>query len=526
MKNILPLVIALSIIAGVFIGRYMQLGSNEQSVQYRMIGSNKIDKVLETIMNEYVDNIDISKLEDAAIKSIIDSLDPHSLYIPKEELKEVNEPIEGKFSGIGVQFNIQNDTVVVIRTIPNGPSEKLGIQPGDRIVRIEDSTICGKNLSSDLVVKKLKGKKGTKVKISIFRNSLKELVDYEITRDDIPLYSVDVSYMLDKKTGYIKINSFSKTTAEEFKEHSKKLLNIGMSQYIVDLRGNGGGILAAAIEIADEFLPQGKLIVYTEGKAVPRSDVYATEGGFLESIPVLVLIDEWSASASEIVAGALQDNDRGTIVGRRSFGKGLVQQQIDLMDGSAIRLTVARYYTPTGRSIQKPYAKGAEEYELDLVNRINHGELFSRDSIHFPDSLKFTTPNGKTVYGGGGIMPDVFVAHDTSMNSAYYSQIMDKGLVFKFAFIYSDKNRTSLTSLKTAEDIKAYLVKREAIKEFIAFCSSQQVMFDPVGYKKSESVLKTLIMAYIARNIIDNDGFFPIQKEIDYTLLESIKLLQ
>ncbi len=524
-STFLPLIFAILLILGMLIGVKLVDSSGDGSV-FVYPKTDKLTGVLNFIEMEYVDSVSKDKLVEKTIPSILKNLDPHSVYIPAEDLKRVTEPLEGNFDGIGIQFNMLNDTVVVVQTISGGPSERIGIMPGDRIVTINDSVVAGVDLPDQQIVKRLRGLRGTQVKVGVKRQFIPGLMEFEITRDRIPLYSVDVSYMINDEIGYIKISQFSRTTFREYMEATEKLTYMGMKKLILDLRGNGGGYMDAATNIADQFLGEGKLIVYTEGKSNPRSNVYATSKGINLETELLVLIDEWSASASEIIAGAIQDNDRGIVVGRRSFGKGLVQTQTMFSDGSALRLTVARYYTPTGRSIQKPYDAGSDEYFNDLDQRFLHGEFYIADSIKFNDSLKFVTPGGNIVYGGGGIMPDVFIPRDTAGITDYYTQIARLGLVYRFAFDYSDKNRSSLSGFDNAEMISQYLDRQDIMNRFVEYADIMGVKRDAGQIAVSNDILFAQIKAYIARNIIDNEGFYPIISEIDMALQTSIRILQ
>ncbi|MBS3805988.1 MAG: S41 family peptidase [Bacteroidales bacterium] len=519
-----PIALSLAVIAGLLLGNFLgQNHSSEQTFVYSK--PNKINKVTNYIQQNYVDSVSDDRMAESAIPAILKELDPHSVYIPARQLKEVNEPLKGNFDGIGIQFSMQEDTVVVISTISGGPSEMVGIQPGDRIVEVDGKVVAGKDISSNDIVDMLKGKRGTEVKVGIRRQSADEMLYFTITRDEIPLYSVDVSYMINDQTGYIKISRFAKTTHKEFMKALNKLKKNGAEKMVLDLRDNSGGYLNAATNIADEFLQDEKLIVYTRGQNSPKQEIYASSKGEAQDVEVAVLINEWSASASEILAGALQDNDRGIIVGRRSFGKGLVQEQIVLSDGSAMRLTVARYYTPTGRCIQKPYKEGRKQYYNDLNERFKHGEFFNADSIDFADSLKYTTPEGDVVYGGGGIMPDFFVPVDTTHNSPLFSKVRNQGTIYNFAFHYADANREQLEKLKGHQAIADYLEERDIYNEFLEYAYGQGVVRDIEGAERSREVINTRVKAYIARNIINNEGFYPIIHDIDRTLQRAGELL-
>jgi carboxyl-terminal processing protease len=521
----LPLVFAIVLIVGMLIGVKLVDTSGERSM-FVYPKSDKLSGVLSFIEMEYVDSISKDNLVEKTIPSLLKSLDPHSMYIPASDLQRVTEPLEGNFDGIGIQFNMLNDTIVVIQTISGGPSEKIGIMPGDRIVSIGDSVVAGVGMDDQEVVASLRGPRGSKVNVGVKRQNIDGLIEFEITRDRIPLYSVDVSYMIDDEIGYIKISQFSRTTFKEYMEAAEKLNSQGMKKLILDLRGNGGGYMDASTNIADQFLDDGKLIVYTEGQSKPRSNVYATAKGINLDTELLVLIDEWSASASEIIAGAIQDNDRGKVVGRRSFGKGLVQTQTMFSDGSALRLTVARYYTPTGRSIQKPYDEGPENYYNDLDERFRHGEFDIADSIKFNDSLKFITPGGNIVYGGGGIMPDVFIPRDTTGMTDFYSDVTRRGLVYRFAFDYADKNRNSLSGFKTAEEINRYLDRQPLMDSFLSFAEREGIKSNAGQIAESRNIMNTQIKAYIARNVMDNEGFYPIISSIDDVLQRSVQLFK
>ena len=520
----LPVILGIALALGILIGRF--LPSDKDFPQHSNIRprNDKLNSILNIIESNYVDSVNRNDLVESAIPAILKKLDPHSVYIPAKDLARSNEPLQGNFEGIGISFSMLTDTILIISTIPGGPSEKLGLLPGDKILYVNDSLVAGKHIPDEKVMGMLKGPRGTVVKIKILRNGQKELIPFEITRDKIPIYSVDVDYMVNDHVGYIKINTFAMTTFDEFMKGLGDLKSHGMTSLILDLRGNSGGIMEAAIQIADQFLKEGQLIVYTKGRNSPRSEAKATGKGEFETGNLVVLIDEWTASASEILAGALQDNDRGTIIGRRSFGKGLVQEPIPFSDGSGMRLTIARYYTPTGRSIQKPYKDGFEKYFDDLNQRYTHGEYEVSDSIHFSDSLKFTTPGGHIVYGGGGIMPDKFVPVDTSGVSPYFIKV--RSFIYRFALKYTENNREMLKKYLEPGEMEKYLDKQALLDQFVQFASSNGVKKDPAGLKISGAIIHTQIKAYIARNILDNKGFYPIWEEIDTTLKYAIDFLK
>ena len=524
----LPFIFGLLLAIGVAIGYFISNRvKNNVFSNYTLLNTgNKMNSIVDYILQNYVDTINKKDLEDEAITSMLHSLDPHSDYIPASEFQQINEPLQGNFEGIGVEFNIFNDTITVVTPISGGPSEKAGILAGDKIIYVEKEKVSGVKITNKLVFSKLRGKKGTKVKISVLRNGNKKLYDFTITRGEIPLYSVDVSYMIRPNIGYIKVSRFAKTTYEEFIQACKTLQRKGMKKMILDLRGNPGGILPAAVNICDEFLSKGYTIVYTEGKASPKNIHKSTSTGGFENGEIVVLIDEGSASASEIIAGALQDNDRATIIGRRSFGKGLVQEQMDLEDGSAIRLTVARYYTPTGRCIQKPYSENKEEYYEEEYKRLENGELFSADSIKFADSLKFTTPGGKTVYGGGGIMPDVFIPIDTTERSSYLSKIVNSGLLSSFAFMYADKNRANLLKYGSPEQfVKNFSLNETVFNEFLSFLETKGVQKEANGIRKSGNLLKNQLAALIGRAIYNNEAFYPVINGRDKAIMRAVETL-
>lgn len=515
----LPVALSLTLILGIWLGTHL-VSKNQVNNNILQIGDksyNKIGDILDFIVQDYVDTVDFTILEDGAIVNIIEELDPHSMYISKKEFNEVNDPLVGSFEGIGISFRIEKDSITVINTIPGGPSEKVGLMAGDRIVKIDDSLVAGIGITNNGAMKLLKGKKGTKVKVSNYRRGIPKLIDFNITRDLIPTYSVDVAYMVDINIGYIKINKFSATTYEEFNEATDELMDKGMTKLILDLRGNPGGLMQAAIQISDEFLDDGELIVYTDGKNRPKRHAFATNNGQLNELDVVVLVDENSASSSEIVAGALQDNDKGIIIGRRTFGKGLVQEQISMPDGSALRLTTARYYTPTGRSIQRPYENGdSEGYYNEYFHRYANGEMTHIDSIEFVDSLKFITPGGKVVYGGGGIMPDIFVPLITDSVHTYYNLLANKGLIFQFAFDYTDINRSSLNQYEDFEIFdESFTMDNSTFREIVKYAKEKGIESSEEKIRISKDKIATLFKAFVGRNILDEKGFYPIYHKID-----------
>ena len=489
--------------------------------------AQKLDALIGMIKYAYVDSINEKKITEDAIRNLLKELDPHSVYIPAEELKEVNEPLVGKFEGVGIQFNILDDTIMVTQTIAGGPSEKLGIRAGDRIVKIDGISVANIAIKNNDVLKKLRGDKGTKVAVDIFRRGNKDLIKYTITRDKIPLYSVDATYMVTPKVGYIKISRFADSTVDEFKEALKTLKEQHMESLVLDLSGNGGGYLNRAIELADEFLSNGKKVVYTEGRNNPRQENYATPTGGWEKGKVVVLVDESSASASEIVTGALQDWDRALVVGRRTFAKGLVQKPFPLPDGSAVRLTIARYYTPSGRCIQKHYEPGDENYDMDLSMRYQHGELYNADSIKFIDSLKYSTNGGRTVYGGGGIMPDVFVALDTTMSSKYYDDLRRNGIINDFTLNYIDEHRSEIVGkyVDVYDLKKSFNIDNEFMNKFIAYAEKKNVKKDEKGFKTSEKLIRTQIKALIARDLFNTNAYYVIINELNAFLNKGIQCI-
>ncbi|MBI9037716.1 MAG: S41 family peptidase [Bacteroidales bacterium] len=524
----LPIYFAIILIIGIYTGTKIVSVTSSQKNLFSLSADNynKLNDVVNYIESDYVDSINREKITKEAIDGIFSNLDPHSSYISAEEFVEINSSLTGNFEGIGIQFRIEKDTIKVIHPIEGGPSKKVGIKAGDRIVVIDSVNVGGIGITNSDAMKKLKGKRGTKVNVSIFRRGISELLDFTIIRDVIPTYSLDISYMVNDSIGYVKLNKFSATTYQEFSDALKGLLDQGVKKLILDLRGNVGGYLQAAIQLADEFLKKEELIVYTKGNNRPTSFAYATSKGMFEDKELIVLIDDQSASASEIVAGAIQDNDRALIIGRRSFGKGLVQEQMNLPDGSAVRLTVARYYTPTGRCIQKPYEDGNEDYYYESYERYLNGEMLSVDSVHFNDSLKFTTPKGKVVYGGGGIMPDVFVPISTNPDYKFYNEVVDKGSIFQFVFEYSDKHRQKLEQYKDFEDFNSrFEINKSEFQKFIEYTESKGVKCNKALIDKSKDRILLMLKALIGREIFDNEGFYPIYHKTDSTFLKALNIL-
>lgn len=489
----------------------------------------KFNTLLYYIEHMYVDTVNSAELVETAIVKMLAEMDPHSTYIPKEDMKEVNEPLNGNFEGIGVQFNILKDTIFIVSPISGGPSEKLGIMAGDKIVEIDGETVAGTGITNDDVMEKLKGPKGTHVKVGIKRKGIKELIEFDIVRDKIPIFSVDAAYMAEPGIGYIKVNRFAKTTMDELRTALTELNKQGMQSLIFDLQGNGGGLLNASIEMADEFLSGNKLIVYTEGRAFPKDETLASKDGLFEKGKLVVLIDEGSASASEIVSGAIQDWDRGIIIGRRSFGKGLVQRPVTLPDGSMVRLTVQKYFTPSGRCIQKPYDDGTEAYHKERYERFEKGELFHLDSLHLPDSLKyFTKYKKRVVYGGGGIMPDIFVPIDTSYNSEFFSNLIRKGVINSWALTYVDKNRPELQSqYATIQSFMSGFSMTESMHaELLDQAKKEEIVFNEEEYQRSKYAIDLRIKALIGRNLFDNGDFYRIINELNPAYKKGLEILK
>ena len=527
-KPFVPLYYALVLACGIIIGYFFTFNSNFSSSSSSLEdknSNNKINNLIEYINEQYVDTINRSQLENKTITSMLKSLDPHSDFIPAEELTAVNEPLEGNFDGIGVEFNIIEDTIRVVNPIIDGPSEKIGIKSGDKLIKVNGKTVAGIKITNKQVFEKLRGKSGSVVNVSLMRSGINKALDYKIIRGQIPIYSIDIAYIVKPTIGYIKISRFASTTYDEFIKAFNMLNKKGMTKMILDLRGNGGGFLNTAVSLADEFLINGLQIVYTQGKAHPKKIYSATSRGGFEKNKLVVLIDEGSASASEIVAGALQDNDRATIIGRRSFGKGLVQDQIDLPDGSAIRLTIARYYTPTGRCIQKPYNKTIDDYNNEEYDRYENGELYHADSIKTDKTKQYKTPEGKTVYGGGGIMPDLFIPLDTVKYNPLINKLFNYGVLNSFAFEYTDYNRVLfLKKYKTAQEfISNFKLGEPEIDSFKKYLITKKIT--NIFFNGKEKGFNQILKALIGRNLFDKDAYYPILNENDTAILKAVEVL-
>ena len=506
-NRLMPMLMALCVVVGILIGTFYANHFSGNRLNIINSGSNRLNNLLHIINDQYVDEVDIDSLVDVAIPQILSDLDPHSVYISAKEAQQVADDLKGSFSGVGVEFVIRDDTIRVQGVVKNGPADQVGIRAGDKIVSVDGKPFVGKIVTSDEAMRRLKGPKDTKVKIGVIRYGEKKVRQFTVTRGDIPQKSINAAYMLDDKTGYIKIKNFGENTYPEMLIALAKLSQDGFSNLVIDLRDNTGGYLKSAVQIANEFLPKNRLIVYTEGRKSPRQDYKSDGRGSYQRIPLVVLINEASASASEIFAGAMQDNDRATIIGRRSFGKGLVQQQLEFPDGSMIRLTVARYYTPSGRCIQKPYVAGDnQDYEEDLLSRYQHGEFFSQDSIKHTGPA-YHTSIGRTVYGGGGITPDIFVPEDTLGMTSYFKEASMSGLILQFAFNYTDNNRPKLSGFETMPELAAYLDKQNMVDKFATYADKNGLKRRNLLIKKSHSLLELFINSRIIYNIMDEEDW-------------------
>lgn len=534
-KYLFPTLTIVCLLIGFLIGNALSNKVNAQRFyiqngQLFQQPESKIDQLLQLMNQAYVDPIDVDSITEEVMKEMVKRLDPHSAYIPKEDLEMVNSELSASFSGIGVQFSIQNDTVQVVAVISGGPCEGVGVLAGDKIVMVNDSNFTGKTITNEKIMHALRGPKGTEVKIGVMRSGSDEVYDFTITRGDIPVHSVDAKFIITakngEKIGFVRVNRFGENTYDEFISAMASLKGQGATSYIVDLRENSGGYMDQAIKMANEFLSKGDMIVYSEGRAYPRYEARANGSGRFQRDKLVVLIDNFSASASEIFAGAMQDNDRATIVGRRSFGKGLVQQQIPFADGSAIRLTVARYYTPSGRSIQKPYKMGeGEDYAMDLINRFEHGEFYSADSVQIADSTVYLTKKGRIVRGGGGIMPDVFVGRDTTLNTPYFNIVVNRAYTYQFAYQYTDRHRKELSQYKDWQSLEKHLLKANWVPEFVAFAKEKGVEPNAEQLAKSKPLLVRLVNAYIVRNILNDEGFFPLFERDDDITQKAVEVI-
>jgi len=529
-KYILPTLTVLFLLAGFLIGNAVSNKANAQRffVQNGQLYSatGKTDQLLQLIDQLYVDQVDVDSITDEVMQEFVERLDPHSAYIPKEDLEMVNSELSASFSGIGIQFSIQNDTIQVVAVISGGPSEGMGLLAGDKIIEVDDSAFVGKKMTNEKVMHTLRGEKGTKVKLGVKREGVGETLYYTITRGDIPVHSVDAKFIIDyrgHKIGFVRANKFGENTYDEFISALATLRSQGAEGYIVDLRENSGGFMEQAIRMANEFLESGNMIVYSEGRSYPKYEAKANGTGRFKQVPLVVLIDGFSASASEIFAGAMQDNDRAMIIGRRSFGKGLVQQQMPFPDGSAVRLTVARYYTPSGRCIQKPYKMGQQEdYQKDLLDRFERGEFYSEDSVHQDTTVYYTT-SGRVVHGGGGIMPDVFVGRDTSLNTPYFNICVNRAITYQFAYDYTNRHRKELSQYKDWHALEKHLKDANWLDEFVTFAEGKGVEPNAEQLTKSKPLLQRLVNAYIVRNILGDEGFFPLFERDDEITIRAVE---
>lgn len=526
MNNLIKSIIILAILLPVSVFGQFNAQKNVTELDQNKT-THKMSSLFYYINNFYVDTLDMPALVEQAFIQTLKELDPHSAYIPAKDVAKADEPLQGSFEGVGITFQLFKDTILVVSPIPGGPSDKVGIMAGDKIIKVDGEDAYGEDINNQWVMDHLRGKKDTKVVVAIYRRGNKDLIDFEIVRDKIPINSLDASFMLNENTGYIKLNRFSKTSLDEFNEAIAALKEKGLENLIFDLRGNGGGYLGTAMTISDEFLPAGKLIVYTEGIHTPRQELVATANGEFKNGKLVVLINEGSASASEIVSGAVQDWDRGIIIGRRSFGKGLVQRPFQMPDKSIVRLTVARYYTPSGRCIQKPYDEGVEEYYLDFKNRLDHGELINADSINFPDSLMYETSNGRVVYGGGGVMPDIFVPLDSARFNSVYSSLIRKGVINNFVNEYLDKNRKSIQ--KNFNSFKSFnsefKLTDKDFEKFISLAEKEDIELKSEEFDHNIDFIQLQLKALIARNIFETGTYFEVISSMDHEIVKAMEVI-
>lgn len=526
-NRLMPFLLAICLVAGILIGTFYTNHFSGNKLGIINTSSNKLNALLHIIDEQYVDTVSMFNLVEEAMPQILAELDPHSSYIPAKDLEAANSDLKGSFSGIGVQFTIQDDTIHINSVIQGGPSEKVGLLAGDRIVEVDDSSFVGKIVTNSEAMRRLKGEKGSKVKLGIYRPGEKEILHFTVVRGDIPVKSIDAAYMINDKFGYVKVNKFGETTYPELLVALAQLSQANCKGMIIDLRGNTGGYMAAAIQMVNEFLPNNKLIVYTEGRKSPRENYTSNGTGSSQTMPLIVLMDEGSASASEIFAGAIQDNDRGTIIGRRSFGKGLVQQPIEFSDGSAIRLTIARYYTPSGRCIQKPYEKGNDaEYEMDIITRYEHGEFFSADSIKQNIKEIYHTSLGRTVYGGGGIMPDIFVPQDTTGMTSYYRMAATRGLIIRYTLDYTDKNRNKLKEYDTPQKMEAYLKTQNLLEKFAEYAEKKGLKRRNILMYKSKQLFEESLYGNIIYNMLGIEAYITYSNLTDKTVQKALEVLE
>lgn len=526
-NRLMPFLLAICLVAGILIGTFYTNHFSGNKLGIINTSSNKLNALLHIIDEQYVDTVSMFNLVEEAMPQILAELDPHSSYIPAKDLEAVNSDLKGSFSGIGVQFTIQDDTIHINSVIQGGPSEKVGLLAGDRIVEVDDSSFVGKIVTNSEAMRRLKGEKGSKVKLGIYRPGEKEILHFTVVRGDIPVKSIDAAYVINDKFGYVKVNKFGETTYPELLVALAQLSQANCKGMIIDLRGNTGGYMAAAIQMVNEFLPNNKLIVYTEGRKSPRENYTSNGTGSSQTMPLIVLMDEGSASASEIFAGAIQDNDRGTIIGRRSFGKGLVQQPIEFSDGSAIRLTIARYYTPSGRCIQKPYEKGNDaEYEMDIITRYEHGEFFSADSIKQNIKEIYHTSLGRTVYGGGGIMPDIFVPQDTTGMTSYYRMAATRGLIIRYTLDYTDKNRNKLKEYDTPQKMEAYLKTQNLLEKFAEYAEKKGLKRRNILMYKSKQLFEESLYGNIIYNMLGIEAYITYSNLTDKTVQKALEVLE
>ena len=532
-KVLIPLLLAVALAVGLIVGQSM--GRSTAESQFRRVISHlrppydKLNRTMALIQNEYIDSLNMDSITEQVLPLLVQQLDPHSIYIPAKDMQAVNEPLESEFDGIGVVFNMATDTVIVLNVVPSGPSQKAGVQNGDRILRIDNRAVAGQRVPQDSIVKMLRGPRGSQVRLTLERLTIKDTINLTVTRDAIPLKSVDAAFMLSDNIGFIRLSAFAKNSYAEVVRSLLMLRSEGMTKLIFDLRGNTGGFLDQAILIANEFLPEKRMIVYTEDRHKERVEQFSSGTGTATDIALAVLIDEESASSSEILAGALQDNDRGVIIGRRSFGKGLVQQQIPFDDGSALRLTTARYFTPTGRSIQKPYTTGdAKGYEREIYERYAHNEMFSADSIRFDDSLRYITPAGRTVYGGGGIMPDRFIPMDTTDMTRYYIEVVGRNILYRYTIEYGDRHRDALNKVQTTADLRALLdADRTLLNDFVAYAARKGVRPAWSDIRRSRKLLEAQIRAFIGRNTaLEDAGYYSEIHAVDTVVAAAIEELE